>query len=65
MQIAIQAVLLSDGVTSFASFTYADPEAVATASARVVGFDAGDRSNSAEVFAVAEQNVFRIDGMIG
>lgn len=74
LQTAIQAILLSDGLTSFASFTYINPSAVLAAMSRVVGFDAGDviRSDvilnlgmsSAVMFSVAEQNIFRIDGRV-
>jgi hypothetical protein len=64
--------LLSDGISSFASFTYANPAAVQTAMDRVVGFDAGDTIKSdvilnlgmdaTDVFPLMEQNVFQIDG---
>ena len=73
-----QAVLLTDGSTSFAIFLYLDPNFVLKTPVRQVGFDAGDGNRSASVLpfnrtyaelilddvVIGDVNIFRIEGTI-
>ena len=70
-QIAFQVVLLTDGLTSFAIFSYVDLDPILAVINRQVGFDAGDGNRSATLLSVANPtnnnsisptSIFRIDG---
>ena len=76
IQITYQAIISSDGRASFATFVY-DEEGINEISAnslsvKVVGFDAGDRVESATVLSpgfssvpiLEHLNTFRIDGIL-
>ncbi len=70
-QFSFQAVLCTDGETSFALYIYLDLPFVRNITSReqgIVGFDAGDQSRGdtvlygGENFTLNEVNVFRVDG---
>lgn len=74
VQLAFQTILLTDGVSSFAVFVYANTIPILMTPLRQVGFDAGDQFKSTTIlpYNVNESNVdvisiemvFRIDGML-
>ena len=74
VQMVFQVFLLSDGLTSFASFAYANLDPVKMGYQRVVGFNAGDHTRSDVIFNRGrsgedvdlpnDENIFRIDGEV-
>ena len=64
LQFSFQAVLSTNGTSSYVAFTYADPEEASMVLPQSIGFNAGDRERFSTAAASAVHLVFRVDGML-